>query len=97
MKLRLTIATKNDLLPIHEASLKILGETGCVFHSEKALGIFKKHGAKVKGETVYFPKDLVKKSMDMVPRAFHWRARHNEFSTIIGNEGYRLAPNAGNI
>ncbi len=97
MKLRLTIAAQNDLLPIHEASVKILGETGCVFHSEKALGIFKRHGAKVKGQTVYFPKDLVQKSMGTVPSAFHWRARHSDFSTIIGTEGYRLAPNAGNI
>lgn len=97
MKLRLRITSENNLDCIHEASLKILRETGCVFHSEKALKVLKKHGSKVDGKTVYFHKDLVKKSMDAVPATFHWRARHSAFSTVIGKGGFRLAPNAGNI
>ena len=97
MKLHLTIAEEHDLLPIHETSLKILSETGFVFHSEKARDTLKKHGAKVKGETVYFHKELVKKALATVPSTFQWRARNPAFSTIIGEGGFRLAPNAGNI
>ena len=97
MKLRLTTASNNDLLQIHEASLKILSETGCVFHSAKARAIMKKHGAVVRGKTVCFPKALVTNAMKTVPHSFHWRARNAEFSTVIGKGGFRLAPNAGNI
>jgi len=97
MKLRLTTASENDLWRIHDASLKILNETGCIFHSQKALGTLKKHGVKVTGKTAFFHKDLVEKSMRTVPRSFHWRARNDAFSTTIGKGGFRLAPNAGNI
>ena len=97
MKLRLTAASENDLCRIHDASLKILNETGCIFHSEKALGTLKKHGVKVTGKIAFFHKDLVEKSMKTVPRSFHWRARNDAFSTTIGKGGFRLAPNAGNI
>ena len=97
MKLHLTIAEEQDLLPIHEASIKILSETGCVFHSEKARDTLKKHGAKVTGKTVYFPENLVRTAMATVPSTFQWRARNATFSTIIGKGGFRLAPNAGNI
>ena len=97
MKLRLTAASENDLCRIHDASLKILNETGCIFHSEKALGTLKKHGVKVTGKIAFFHKDLVEKSMKTVPRSFHWRARNDAFSTTIGEGEFRLAPNAGNI
>ena len=96
MKLQLSLAEEHDLLPIHEASLKILSETGCVFHSDNALETLKKHGAKVEGETVYFPEELVKKAMATVPSTFQWRARNPDFSTTIGKGGFRLAPSAGN-
>ena len=97
MKLGLSIASKDDLLCIHEASLRILRETGCIFHSEKALATLKKHGAGIDGKTVYFHKELVDQSMETVPRSFNWRARNDSFSTVIGNGGFRRAPNAGNI
>jgi trimethylamine--corrinoid protein Co-methyltransferase len=97
MKLRLSGASEKDLGRIHESSLKILTETGCVFHSPKAIEILKKHGAKVTGKTAFFPKELVEKSIKTIPPSFYWRARNDAFSTTIGEGGFRLAPNAGNI
>ena len=97
MKLRLTAASENDLWRIHDASLKILNETGCIFHSKKALGILKKHGVKVNGKTAYLHKELIEKSIKTVPHSFHWQARNDAFSTTIGEDGFCLAPNAGNI
>ena len=96
MKLRLTAVSENDLFRIHEASLRILSETGCVFHSEKARGTLKKHGAKIEGKTAFLDKTLVEKSLEKVPRSFPWRARNPAWSTVIGEGGFRLAPNAGN-
>ena len=97
MKLRLSIATEDDLYRLHDASLRILRETGCIFHSEQALATLSRHGARVSGKTVYFSKALVNKSMATVPRSFTWRARNDLYSTVIGDGGFRLAPNAGNI
>jgi len=53
MKLHLTAASENDLWRIHEASLKILHETGCIFDSEKALGTLKKHGVTVRVKLLF--------------------------------------------
>jgi trimethylamine--corrinoid protein Co-methyltransferase len=97
MHLQLKAVSEDDLSMIHEASLKLLKETGCVFHREEALEIFKKHGAKIDGSTVYFSKAMIENAMKTVPRSFRWRARNNDFSTTIGEEGFRLAPNAGCI
>ena len=52
---RLKAISNDDMEWIHNASLKILEETGVVFNSEDALDVFKKHGAKVDAKTVYFP------------------------------------------
>ena len=48
---RLTVISNADMDWIHEASLKILQETGVVFNSAEALSIFKNHGARVDGKT----------------------------------------------
>jgi len=95
MKLRLSMASENELGAIHEASLKILNDTGCEFHHNDALDIFKNHGARLNGKTVYIDKQLVEKTLASVPRTFTWRARNADFSTVIGKGGFRLAPNAG--
>ena len=97
MKLRLTAVSENDLHRIHEASLKILKETGCIFHGEEALKILKRHGARVDGKTVYFSPQTVEKALESVPSTFRWKARNDAHSTTIGKGGFRLGPNAGNI
>lgn len=97
MKLHLAFSGEPDHSSIHAASIKLLCETGCIFHSDQALETLKKHGAKVEGKTVYFNEDLVKKAMATVPSTFQWRARNADFTTTIGKGGFRLAPSAGNI
>jgi trimethylamine:corrinoid methyltransferase-like protein len=52
---KLEVVDKEKRSQIHDASLKILAETGVVFHHEEALSVFKKHGAKVEGQVVKFP------------------------------------------
>ena len=51
---------------IHEQSLKVLAETGCVFDDEKARNVLQKHGARVDGNVVYFTKELVEKGLSTV-------------------------------
>lgn len=97
MKFGLTLDAKNDFVRIHETALKILNKTGCRFQNENARRLLKKHGAKVEGETVFLPSDLIEKSIKTVPSSFRWRARNEKFSTTIGDQKCKLGPNAGNI
>ena len=56
LKTKLEIVSKPDLERLHEKYLQILSETGVIFHNEEAFEIFKKHGTKITGKTVYFSK-----------------------------------------
>ena len=84
---------------IHEASLKILEETGVVFHSEEALAICKNHGAKVNGQTVYFPKKMVSQALETSPATYRWLAGNDAHSVTVGDkkEKLLLQPNGGPV
>jgi trimethylamine--corrinoid protein Co-methyltransferase len=96
---RLKAISNEDMAWIHEASLKILEETGVVFHSEEALAICKKHGAKVNGQTVYFPKKMVNQALETSPETYRWRARNDAHSVTVGDkkEKLLLQPNGGPV
>jgi len=91
--------SNDDMEWIHEASLKILAETGVVFHNEEALAICKRHGAKVNGKTVYFPKKIVDQALKTSPETYRWRARNDAHSVTVGdkNEKLLLQPNGGPV
>jgi len=95
---QLNVIAKDDFLRIHEASLKILRQTGVVFHDEEALATFKKHGAKVNNKIVYFSEKLVDKALETAPSKFKWQARNNVHSLNIGG-GAQIAiqPNIGPV
>jgi trimethylamine--corrinoid protein Co-methyltransferase len=99
MQSRLNVISKPDMQWIHEASLKILAETGIVFHSEEALTICRHHGAKVSGKTVCFPKKLVRQVLESSPKTFRWKARNDEQSVNVGDpqEKLLLQPNSGPV
>ena len=88
-----------DMDWIHESSLKILDETGVVFHSEEARAIFKDHGAKVNGQTVHMPKTMVNQALKASPATFRWQARNETYSVTVGdsNEKLLLQPNGGPV
>ncbi len=96
---RLKAISEEDMAWIHEASLKILAETGVVFHSEEALAICKKHGAKVNGQTVYFPKKMVSQALETSPTTYRWLARNEAYSVTVGDkkEKLLLQPNGGPV
>lgn len=93
---RMEVISKEDYQRIHDASLKILRETGVVFHCAEALEIFKKHGARVEGEIVYFSADMVEKALETCPSTFRWKARNDDHSVTVG-EGLLIQPNVGPV
>lgn len=93
---KLKALSQDDLVRVHEASLKILAETGVVFHNEEALEIYRKHGAKVVDKTVYFTREMVEKALETCPTTFRWRGRNAERSVTVG-EGFLIQPNLGAV
>ena len=88
MRLRFNFAEKEELDKIHEATLEVLKNVGVNFHEEEALQIFKEHGARVSGNTVFIEADMVEKALSSAPSQFEWRGR--EKSVVIGDGGLSL-------
>ena len=80
---------------IHAYSLELLRDTGIKFPSEKALGIFKKHGFRTDDDMVFFKEKDIRKAMETVPSAFTIKARDPEKNIRIGDNNYVMAPGYG--
>lgn len=96
LKTKLEVITPDDFVMIHDATLKILKETGVAFHSEEALEICRKHGAKVSGNTVFFTRKMIEEALERCPKIFPWTARNQERSVLVG-EGFLIQPNLGPV
>lgn len=96
LKNKLEVISQEDLSRIHEGSLKLLEETGIVFQSTEALDTFKKHGAKVEGQTVYISNKMVENALGKCSSTYKWQAR-NEVRSVTVGEGFLIQPNAGPV
>ncbi len=94
-KLPRTKVVGNAVLPrIHEATVKLLEETGILFEHPEVLEIFKQHGAKVEGKIVYIPRKMAEEAMRQAPTTYLHEARNPEQSVVIG-DGIAPHPNVG--
>ncbi len=91
---RTKIVADADLPRIHEASIKLLEETGIIFEHEEVLDIFKQHGARVDGKTVFLPRKMVELAMEQTPSIYLHSARNQDQSVTIG-DGMAPHPNVG--
>ena len=80
---------------IHQYSLDLLKETGIRFPSEKALGIFKKHGIRVHGAMVHFEENDIQRALQTVPETFTLEARNPSRNMEIGGNNYVMASGYG--
>lgn len=62
--------SKADVQKIHENTLKILAEVGVNFEHPDILELFKSHGAKVDGTTVYMDEKMVMDALSTIPSSF---------------------------
>ena len=92
----LKILTREDLERIHEASVRVLEETGMVFQSRRALDLFARHGAKVSDNTVYLNKKLIEEALGQCPANIKWRARNSKHSVEIG-QGLHVQAGGGSV
>ena len=84
-----------DIQAIHDTSMRLLSEVGMQFPDDKALAIFKKHGVKINGQTVYLSEDQVMKSLASVPSQFTIYARNADRDVSIGDGVPVFAPGLG--
>ena len=70
MELENLFLKAKDVDFIHEQSVKLLKEAGCVFEDDRAIEIFKKHGATIDGYTVHFTEELIEKGLKTVVKGF---------------------------
>jgi len=96
LKTKLEVISKEHLTKIHEGSIKLLEETGIVFQSIEALDTFKKHGARVEGQTVYISNQMVENALEKCSSTYKWQARNDARSVTVG-EGFLVQPNAGPV
>ncbi|MBA2232326.1 trimethylamine methyltransferase family protein, partial [Escherichia coli] len=62
--------TKDDILKIHNESMRILAEVGVKFEHPEVLDIFKKNGVRVEGDLVYLEEKMVIEALQQIPEAF---------------------------
>lgn len=84
-----------DLEKIHKAVLVVLEKNGVEFFSQEAREILKKGGAKVEGNKVFFPPELVMDQIALAPTEFTLYARNPENNVVIGGNNTVHAPGYG--
>ncbi|MCG8616160.1 MAG: trimethylamine methyltransferase family protein, partial [Desulfobacterales bacterium] len=92
----LEVISSDQFDKIHDASLKILKETGVQFHSDEALDLFRANGARVDGQTVFITEKMVGDALATCPKTFEWTARNPAHSVTVG-EGFLVQPNVGPV
>ncbi len=96
LKTRLEVLSREDLDRVHDASIRILAETGVVFNHEEALETLKRGGAWVDGKRAVLPRKMVESALAQCPRTFLLAARNAARSVTIG-DGFAVHPNVGPV
>lgn len=89
------VLTQEQVLKIHEESLRILSEIGVEFTYDPAVEVFKKCGMTVEGHRVYFTADFVEKMMKEAPAEFKLHARNPEKTVNCNHTDLILTPSYG--
>jgi len=92
---RMHSLSNNELEKIHEASLKILSETGVSFKDLASLEIFKKNGFTVENATVFFTENQIQTALSHAPSSYTIHARNPENDVVIGGDHCVFAPAYG--
>jgi trimethylamine--corrinoid protein Co-methyltransferase len=81
---RLKEFNNEELSRVHQASVEILRDVGVRFNDPEAIRIFKQHGIKTDGSTVFLTEKDIQKALETVPHQFTITARNPEKSVTIG-------------
>lgn len=77
-----------DLQRVHDYSMKLLAENGVHIPSDRALGLFKKHGFRVDGTQVYMTELQVRDALEKAPSQFVMNGLDAKKSINLGGGDY---------
>lgn len=82
---------------LHEASLRILENTGLAMMDAETLDIWDKAGARVdhQAQHVWLDRGLVLEAVSQAPSSFTWQARNPKHNVLIGENAITFAPQGG--
>lgn len=92
---RMQALTDGELNTIHDASMEILRDVGVCFHEPMAVEIFRNHGIKTDGNTVFLAENHIRKALETVPSLFTITARNPGKSVSVGGVDLVFAPGYG--
>ncbi len=78
------VLSKRQIENIHQASLDILSRTGMIFEHEAVRDLLKKNGARVDGERVRIPANLVDQALAAAPSSLLLYDRHDRPAMDLG-------------
>jgi trimethylamine--corrinoid protein Co-methyltransferase len=93
----LELLAPEQIEQIHEASLRILEQTGLAMMDAEALDLWEGAGAKVDRarQHVWLERGLVLEAVAKAPAAFTWRARNPAHNVVVGGDHLTFAPQGG--
>jgi trimethylamine--corrinoid protein Co-methyltransferase len=82
------LLSPGDAEQVHEASLELLESLGILVHSQKALGIYERHGCRVdaKSGIVKIPRRIVEKYRQAFVPTFTFRGRHPQYDKTLPDD-----------
>ncbi len=92
---QIEVLSPKEMEQVHDASIKILEETGIIFHSEEALNIFRDNGFKTDGDIVFFSGSKVQAALDKCPPTYEFYARNPKKTVIVGEKKHLIQPAFG--
>ena len=78
------VLSDSDLATIHSATVELLKSTGIQFLSEESIELFRHHGFRVEGETVFFTEEDIDSALKLCPRSPSMRETLREASKSAG-------------
>jgi trimethylamine--corrinoid protein Co-methyltransferase len=93
MRFHSQLLTDSEKEQIHNETLRILGETGVRFHSEKALKLLEANGARVDWDKhiAHIPPELVEQALKTAPKSFTLGARNPQYDYPLPSPVSRYA------
>ena len=87
---------KTQLLKLKEKTFNILEKIGLKIPNQRALSVYREHGANVEGTQVYLTQEIVEKYMAMAPKGFILGGREERFDLDFnGKYSYLIPISAG--
>jgi trimethylamine--corrinoid protein Co-methyltransferase len=95
MRAVITLLSQDEIQKIHEATLEVLEKTGVVIESEEVAAVLAKKGAKVSGNSVKFPREMVEEAISQINKTVLFAARDPKYDFVIPHGNYTFNSTSG--